>query len=211
MTFVVNEPEANELISISQGILKQNNQILDASFSTDHVALTDATATERGKHKYTHLKSQAAAPATSANEGAVYVKTATGVDDLYYRHKSNGTEVKLTAGGAAGGNVLAWGLVRGEDGGGVAVMYGSNIAGIAANPPGGVGNYVITFTLPVASTNYIVLWTSADDVLTDVTHTRVMSLELSTKTQNSFLFKTCDVGGGFVQHAFYYGSIMVIG
>lgn len=55
------------------------------------------------KPAYVILPLQTAAPTTSSNEGGLYVKTASSVDELFYRMESNGTEVQITKNGSVKG------------------------------------------------------------------------------------------------------------
>lgn len=163
MTFTRNMPLPDDYIDESQGQFLVNDQVLSDSIATDHVAITAGSAVDFFKHKIIHSKAQPNAdpqPTTLADEGAIYVKLdATGQDDLYYRHKSDGTVVKLTSGGSGGGNVLAWAYMtyQGAPNFNYLINYGSNIASSTSiiTP----SRIQINFTTPLASANYIVLLT----------------------------------------------------
>ena len=152
MSFIINEPLADELISVSQGVLNTNNGILAAAFAKDHDALTDADVIARGKHTYIRLIEQTApVPATLIDEGGLYVDD---VDhDLYFKPFNNGTPVKIVN-NSGGGNLFAW--VRftraPAPGYAIAIAASSNVASVTRNP--GTGVITVTFTVACADANY---------------------------------------------------------
>lgn len=151
-TYLANIPQATDIISISQGDVLGNFQILGASVNIDHVALTDGTATERMKHKYVRLKEQAIPVApTLADEGGFYVNS---VDHaLYFKPRNDGVPEKISSGGGGGGNILAWGLINITTS---TILYQSNIASITYL---GAFNWRLNFTIPLSSANFVVVLT----------------------------------------------------
>ena len=163
-SFTKNIPQPADFLSTSQGQLLDNNISLVDAINIDHVSIETGTAGERMKHNIIHSKTQPFAdpqPTTLADEGAVYAKLdGTGQDDLYYRHKSDGTVVKLTSGGGSGGNVLAYGriTITGVPTPSYSLDYGSNISAVANVAT----DLQITFTIPLTSANYVVFTNTAE-------------------------------------------------
>lgn len=91
MTFDPNIPQANDIISVSQGEIQTNFSQLNTIFDVDHVTFNDVTASNRGKHDKATFVNQAADPVTAANELAVYAKDVGGTPSLFIRQQSNGT------------------------------------------------------------------------------------------------------------------------
>jgi hypothetical protein len=67
------------------------------SDTLNRLALVETDSDGHGKYRF--LKAQASAPATAADEGAVYAKTVSGQVEAFYRGQSDGGEVQLTSGG----------------------------------------------------------------------------------------------------------------
>lgn len=109
-------PEASDDPSQSQGQILANFQALNTFLSVNHVALNDG---DQGKHKFVQMPEQGSAPATAANEGALYTKAVSGVTQLFFREESSGSERQLTSSFSAatngtltipGGLLIQWGL-----------------------------------------------------------------------------------------------------
>lgn len=99
MTYNPNIPQANDLISTSQGDLLTNFGQIDDGVSVgianDHVSLTDGTATNRGRHANIRFVEQAGDPATPVDQVGLYAKDTGGVPRLYIREESSGTVYQL--------------------------------------------------------------------------------------------------------------------
>jgi len=128
MTYTPGIPNAADLLSVSQGQIKNNFTVLNTAFSENHVGLT---ATGKGKHNACVFPQRTTGPATAATEGALYTKAAGGSPNLYWRRKSSGNEIQMTtnhtpsaaANGFTflpGGLLLQWGVKNAASGGGAA-------------------------------------------------------------------------------------------
>lgn len=95
MSYNPSIPQANDLISVSQGDIQTNFTQANTLIAIDHYEFDHATVANRGKHKSVVLP-EAAAIATAADEGALYTKDDGTRPALYYRQESNGTEIPLT-------------------------------------------------------------------------------------------------------------------
>lgn len=95
MSYNPNIPQANDLISTSQGDLLANFGQIDDGVSTgianDHVSLTDGTATNRGRHANIRFVEQAGDAATPVDQVGLYAKDTGGTPRLYIREENNGT------------------------------------------------------------------------------------------------------------------------
>jgi len=111
MAFTPSIPEATDVPSQSQSQIKDNFDAINTVVAVNHVAFN---AAGEGKHKFAQMPEQGAAPATAANEGAIYTKqgTKTTVTELVFRRESSGTEIEMTAGeGVNGWTMLPSGLL----------------------------------------------------------------------------------------------------
>lgn len=70
----------------------------------DHYLNISGTDADHGEHEAITLRNQASDPANSASKGRLYVKTANGLEELYYRD-SGGTVTQMTSNGRIGTNV----------------------------------------------------------------------------------------------------------
>ena len=119
MTFNAAIPAATDLISQSQSQIQTNFSQSNTAFGIDHTAFD--VVSNQGKHKKSTYVEQAADPATSANEVALYSKDLAAVSTLFLRKESNGTVVQMsgqdpTAAAAGstflpGGIIMKWGTV----------------------------------------------------------------------------------------------------
>lgn len=75
--------------------IRNNFQAIDTVNSVNHV---DFNAGDQGKHKFLQMPEQAAAPATLANECALYSKVSpsSATAALFFRNESSGDEVEVT-------------------------------------------------------------------------------------------------------------------
>ena len=88
----VSVPNAGQSLGATRDQVRSNIDALKASLAINHVDLDLANV---GKHKFMQMPSQAAAPATAADELAFYVKTPAGVR-LFLRQVSSGTEIQMS-------------------------------------------------------------------------------------------------------------------
>lgn len=95
MTFNASIPQPNDLISQSQAQIQTNFSQSNTAFGIDHTAFD--VVSNQGKHKKSTYVEQAANPATSANEVAVYSKELSGASTLYLRKENNGTVIQMSA------------------------------------------------------------------------------------------------------------------
>lgn len=85
-------PNSGQTLGGTRDQIRSNISALKASLAVNHVDLDLANV---GKHKFMQMPSQAAAPATAADELALYVKTPAGVR-LFLRQVSSGTEIQMS-------------------------------------------------------------------------------------------------------------------
>lgn len=110
MVYQSTKPQPTDLLSDSQGDIRDNFIQIDTAFKVDHYALNDAN---QGKHNAIHLPVVAALPfpATAANEIAIYNRA----NALYMRDPSSGAEMQISGGvttaGATGSTVLPGGII----------------------------------------------------------------------------------------------------
>jgi hypothetical protein len=116
MTFQPNIPLATDIISISQGDLKNNFGSLSTAWDVNH---NDFNVANAGKHKFAEFPNQLADPATAAAETTIYAKDVSGSSRLFYREESSGTVRQFTGPIVAaspgstflpGGIIIKWGL-----------------------------------------------------------------------------------------------------
>lgn len=116
MAYNANIPAANDLLSVSQGQIKDNFTELQTVIQINHVAFGSG---DQGKHKFLQMPEQGSAPTTAANEGGLYCKQGTGsVTQLFFRRESSGSELEMTGASLAAsgwsylpsGLIMQWGL-----------------------------------------------------------------------------------------------------
>lgn len=101
MTFNGSKPGINDDLSVSQGDIQGNFAQANTSMGIDHFDFENV-AGDTGKHKYTTFVDIAsttpatAAPVTTADELAFFVKQVGSDPRIHFRQISNGTEVQLT-------------------------------------------------------------------------------------------------------------------
>lgn len=100
-TYNANIPAPNDDLSVSQGQIQGNFDQANISMGIDHFNFENV-AGDTGKHKYTTFVDIAsttpatAAPVTTADELAFFVKQVGTDPRIHFRQISNGTEVQLT-------------------------------------------------------------------------------------------------------------------
>lgn len=160
-------PAANDLISQSQSDIQQNFAAIQTLIEVNHGTFGAAT---EGKHKFTSLVEQGAAPVTAANEIALYTKEIGGISALFLRHESAGTEVDITTAVKASpgtctlpcGIILKWGtgsVSSGQQTSGVVTFSTAfptaalSVVITASNDPSGYSsdNIINAITLTTAS------------------------------------------------------------
>jgi len=82
-------PTTGQSLGITKFPIQNNFTAIVEDMDTNHVAIG---AVGRGKHKFMQMPEQVPAPATDANEGALYTKEASGQTALYFREESSGGE-----------------------------------------------------------------------------------------------------------------------
>jgi hypothetical protein len=120
--FTPNIPAPNNDPSDDQPLMTDNFTAIQQDLDTNHVAISDTT--NRGKHKYLQMPEQASAPATAANEGALYTKEAQSTTNLFFRRESNGSEIQLTAAFAPSSATNGYTYLPGN----IQLAWGSNTA-----------------------------------------------------------------------------------
>lgn len=94
-TYTSNIPQPTDNPSSSQDQILQNFQSISTLVAVNHVQFNDA---DEGKHKFLQMPEEAAAPATAANEAAIFSQESslTGSTELVFRRESNGSQVEFT-------------------------------------------------------------------------------------------------------------------
>lgn len=147
MTFTAGIPLDTDDPSVSAGQFRNNFNALDTMFGNNHVTFT--AGANNGKHNFCQFPEQGAAPATAANENAIYSADTGTQPDLFYRPESNGTAVRLTGGGITAG---AYGTFTGATPP-VLSANSFNISGVVRNS---IGNWTVSFTRNFANTDFVV-------------------------------------------------------
>lgn len=100
--YTPNIPLAIQPINQTQQAINDNFQCLvnnitpaNGLITVNHVGTNDPA--DYGKHKFVQFPVQAAAPATAANEVALYSKTVAAVPQLFLRRENNGAEINITS------------------------------------------------------------------------------------------------------------------
>lgn len=96
MAYNENIPQATDNPSQSQSQILDNFQEISIAFNTNHGNFNSAN---QGKHAFLQMPEQSSAPATSANEMALYTKESalTSVAEMFIRKESNGNEIEFTS------------------------------------------------------------------------------------------------------------------
>ena len=94
MTYDKDIPNATDLISNSQGQIKQNFQALGTAWPVNHVDFNDVGA---GKHNYVEFPNQGADPAGAASEFTLFSKVSgAGASEIFYKRDNEATVYQLT-------------------------------------------------------------------------------------------------------------------
>lgn len=107
-----NIPQPDDSFSKSQEDLLNNFQTLNIGFNKNHEDLNKPN--DNGKHKFLNMPSQESAPTTTATEGALFTKDVSGNPCLFFKEKSNGSELQITNAFTANstGNIVIPGGIR---------------------------------------------------------------------------------------------------
>lgn len=149
MAYNENIPQAADNPSQSQAQILDNFQEISTAFNLNH---GNFNAGDQGKHSFLQMPEQGSAPATSANEAAIFSQESslTGVTELVFRRESNGDEIEFTGflGAANGWTRLPSGLL---------LKWGSgNGSGVHTT------QFDVGATIPVFTTTYTAFVTTAD-------------------------------------------------
>ena len=96
MSYSSSIPQASDPRAQSQGQINSNFQAINSVWAVNHAPLT-GTATQ-GQHDVLTIRPQTGDPTTAANQVALYNKLVSTIPELFFRPKSNGTPIQLTAG-----------------------------------------------------------------------------------------------------------------
>ena len=125
MAFTRNRPTASELLSDSQGLIRDNFNSSDDSFGIDHFKFSDSTAAN-GAHKQAQIKNQVTIngviPVGLIGNGyeTIYSSATAGAGELWFVRGASATGIQLTGPGVPtastngftflpGGILLQWG------------------------------------------------------------------------------------------------------
>lgn len=86
-------PQPTDNPSSSQDQILQNFQSISTLVAVNHVQFNDG---DEGKHKFLQMPEESSAPATAANEGALYTKDTGSEPNLFWRKESSGAEQQMT-------------------------------------------------------------------------------------------------------------------
>lgn len=193
MTYLPGIPTGGQTLSASQPQIQGNFTQLNTSFATNHVALTDATVANRGKHKYTVFPSLTALgiaiPATSGTEGAFYTKTVGAANRLFWRQQTNGTEIQMT-----GPDPLDFAVGYTFLPGNLLIQWGF------ASAPAGAESGDINFGRPFSSPAYTVVC----NMIRNSNSTASLYLVTGSITATRFHVRNTDTGG---PHDFHWIAI----
>lgn len=93
MSYTTGIPRSGQSLGNSRPQVQGNFDYINTAFAINHVAFNSSGV---GKHKFLQMPEQSAAPATIANEGALYTKEKTSITNLFWRQESSGTEIQMT-------------------------------------------------------------------------------------------------------------------
>ena len=148
-------PLAIQTLNATQNPIRVNFQTIDAAFAIDHVPYT---AAGQGRHNKVSLPVQGAAPATAADEVALF--SAVGINgntELCFRRVNSGAIVQCTARllGAVGWTRLPSGIL---------IKWGNVVPGVAGQA---VHAFPVGVTIPVFAHLYSVQVTVSQDAAGD--------------------------------------------
>lgn len=151
MAYDPNTPAAaSEDPSVSQPKITANFQEINTFVDVNHVSFNGANA---GKHKFLQMPEESGAPATAANEGAIYTKEnpETLTTDAYFRTESSGSETPMSA-------IKAWCVFNGANVGTFAAEAGHNVTNITKLAD---GRWRINFSITLPNASYGVTATAS--------------------------------------------------
>lgn len=109
--FNPNIPQANDLISVSQGQLLNNFSQANVVIAKDHYAFDDTLNGNEGLHKQVTFPAvKASDPTIVSPEGILYTKTSGGNSQLFYENST--TVTQLTGLNPVGNIQFRWGLAN---------------------------------------------------------------------------------------------------
>ena len=141
MTYNPNIPQASDFIAVSQVDLLNNFTSANTIMDVNHYPFNNGTS-NAGKHKHVSLPEQSAAPATAADEGAVYTKDVSNKTELFYRYDSSGREYPLT---------FVKGMAEFNGTGAFPIVAPANSYNIAQIDRISTGQYRFTYATPLAN------------------------------------------------------------
>jgi len=109
--FQDNIPQEDDTLAKSQEDLLNNFQAISVGFNANHEGFNSEN---KGMHKFLNMPEQEEAPSTGDSYAALYTKKVDGKPELFFREKSNGSELKITNAftPAATGNIIIPGGIR---------------------------------------------------------------------------------------------------
>lgn len=146
MSYNPNIPRNTDNLSVSQGQIQENFQVLETVFSLDHFTWD---ATYAGNHKQATMLAQTSTT-PAASFGTYYTS-------MIGTHPGGITEAVYKSGDTAPISLLSAVKAWGTFGGTGTLIDGWNVASVA-NP--GVGKFVVTFINALPNANYGVLATT---------------------------------------------------
>lgn len=96
MVYVSTIPNPGDTLAGSQPQIRGNFSEINTDFARNHVALTDATVANRGKHNVVEFNLQVADPVLIATEGELYTKAVGGTTEMFWK-RFGGNAVRMTA------------------------------------------------------------------------------------------------------------------
>lgn len=145
MTFQASIPLASDLISVSQNDIKNNFTSLNTAWNVDHVGFNASGA---GDHKQITLLAPISDPNKVAPITSVYSKTVGSRTELFYQNSNTASSVTPLS------CMRAFGVFVPQVG--PTLVDSFNIASVVRNS---TGNYTISFTRALPTTNYAVIAT----------------------------------------------------
>jgi hypothetical protein len=113
MTYLPNNPVANQTLKSSQPQLQGNFQVIENIYNSEHFPFTESDPLLQGKHKHITLPASAVAPSPPANQLALYAKSVSGASELFLKRDNDPTEHQITIDGMI--NSTSWDMVSSVD------------------------------------------------------------------------------------------------
>ena len=126
MVYIPTIPNPGDTLAGSQPQIRGNFSEINTDFARNHVALTDATVANRGKHNVVEFNIQAADPVLIATEGELYTKSVAATPQMFWK-RFGGTAVQMTATDPA--ITVVPGIIKGRTflPGGLLLQYGNQV------------------------------------------------------------------------------------